>query len=169
MLPAARNGRRRTGRSAEIRGTGDPGIGQHHDLVDRGVDGVEELDAQVLSMVLVPSAGDAIFRVGFFLEANVRIHRRLRSSASARCRTSDQRYRPIHRRSRGGPVARFQPPRQLRLQQDYLLRQRRGWPTIPRRCRRVRGSAMSALRAEVPRLARPCLILHPSGWWPLAK
>jgi len=54
-----------------------PGIGQHHDLVDGGVNGVEELDAQVLSMVLVPSTGDAIFRVGFFLETNVRFHRRL--------------------------------------------------------------------------------------------
>jgi hypothetical protein len=42
-----------------------------------GVDGVEELDAQVLSMVLVPSTGGAIFRVGFFFETNVRIHRRL--------------------------------------------------------------------------------------------
>lgn len=56
---------------------GRSGIGQHHDLVDGGVDGVEELDAQVLSMVLVPSAGDAIFRVGFFLETNVWIQRRL--------------------------------------------------------------------------------------------
>jgi hypothetical protein len=78
-------------------------------------------------------------------------------------------YRPIHRRSRGGPVARFPPPRQLRLLQDYLLQQRPGWPTIPRRHRRVRRSAMSALRAEVPGLARSCLILHPGGRWPLAK
>jgi hypothetical protein len=54
-----------------------PGIGQHHDLVDDGVDGVEELDAQVLSMVLVPSTGGAIFGVRFLLEKNVRIHRRL--------------------------------------------------------------------------------------------
>ena len=59
-------------------------VGQHHDLVDGGVDGVEELDAQVLSMVLVPSTGGAIFRIRLFLETNVPIHRRLRSSVSAR-------------------------------------------------------------------------------------
>ena len=56
---------------------GRSGIGQPHDLVNGGVDGVEELDAQVLSMVLVPSTGGAIFRIGFFVETNVRIHRRL--------------------------------------------------------------------------------------------
>jgi hypothetical protein len=63
---------------------GGPSVGQPHDLVDGGVDGVEELDAQVLSMVLVPSTGGAIFRIRLFLETNVPIHRRLRSSVSAR-------------------------------------------------------------------------------------
>jgi hypothetical protein len=38
----------------------------------------------VLSMVLVPAAGGAILRIRLFLETNVPIHRRLRSSASAR-------------------------------------------------------------------------------------
>jgi hypothetical protein len=70
-------------------------------------------------------------------------------------------YRRIHRRSHGGLVARFQMPRQLRLQPDYLFRRRPDWPTGPRRRRLVRRSAVSELRVEVPELARSCLMLHP--------
>lgn len=57
------------------------------DLIDGGVNSVEELDAQVLPPLLVPAAGKAVFRIGLVLESNAWIHRR-RSSASARRRTS---------------------------------------------------------------------------------
>ena len=45
---------------------------REHDLIDRGVNGVEELDAEVLPMVLVPSTRETVFRVCFFFEPNVR-------------------------------------------------------------------------------------------------
>ncbi len=54
-----------------------------------GVNGVEELQSEVLSAIFVPSTGQAIFGVRLVLKANVGIHRR-RSSASARRRTSSQ-------------------------------------------------------------------------------
>ena len=50
---------------------------------------VEEIGAELLSMVLVLSTGETVFRVRFFLDPNVRIHRRRRSD-SARCPTPSQ-------------------------------------------------------------------------------
>jgi hypothetical protein len=51
-------------------------------LSDRGVDGVEEFDAEPEAALLVPPARRAILFVGFGLEPNVRVHD-LRSSASS--------------------------------------------------------------------------------------
>ena len=65
------------------------GVRHRHNLINGGVHGVEELDAQVLSPSLVPSASEAIFGVRLVVKANARIHP-WRSSASARRRTSSQ-------------------------------------------------------------------------------
>ena len=69
----------------------DPGTGERHryDLINCCVNGIEELDAQVISPSLVPTAGEAVFGVRLVVKADARIHR-LRSSASARRRTSSQ-------------------------------------------------------------------------------
>src|SRR5438093_4476178 len=58
-----------------------------HDLINSCINRVEEFNPKVLSPILVPLAGETVFRVSLFLETDVRIHRR-RSSASARRRTS---------------------------------------------------------------------------------
>ena len=63
--------------------------GHLHNLINRGVNGIEELDAQVLPTLFVRPAGEAILGVRFVLKPNARIHLR-RSSASARRRTSSQ-------------------------------------------------------------------------------
>jgi hypothetical protein len=65
------------------------GARQCHDLLNRGIDGIEELDAQVAAPSLVPAAGQAVFGVCLVVETNARVHRS-RSSASARRRTSSQ-------------------------------------------------------------------------------
>lgn len=65
------------------------GTRHRHDLINGCVNGIEELDAQVLSSRLVPSTGDAVFGVRLVVKPNARIHR-WRSSASARRRTSSQ-------------------------------------------------------------------------------
>ena len=69
----------------------DQGAGARHrdDPIDGRVNGVEELDAQVLTSSLVPSTGEAVLSVRLVVKADERIHRR-RSSASARRRTSSQ-------------------------------------------------------------------------------
>ena len=64
-----------------------PGAGHLHNLIDRGIDGIEELDAQVLPALLRPAAAKPVSGIRFVLEPNARIHPR-RSSASARRRTS---------------------------------------------------------------------------------
>ena len=71
------------------RQTSDRRAGMWHppDLINGRVNGVQELDAQVLSPTLVPSAREAVLGVRLVVKANARIHRR-RSSASARRRTS---------------------------------------------------------------------------------
>lgn len=64
-----------------------PGAGHLRNLIDRGIDGIKELNAQVVAVLLIPAAGTPILGVRFILEPNARIHCR-RSSASARRRTS---------------------------------------------------------------------------------
>ena len=46
------------------------GTRQRENLVDCGVNRVEELEAEMLSMFLVPPASVLVFRVGFRLEPN---------------------------------------------------------------------------------------------------
>lgn len=60
-----------------------------HNSIDGCVNGIEELDAQALPALFVPSAGEPVLGVGFVLKTNARIHRR-RNSDSARRRTSTQ-------------------------------------------------------------------------------
>ena len=67
----------------------DPRLRHRHDVVNGGVNGIEELDAQVFPALFVPSTGEAILGIRFVLESNGRIHFR-RRSASARRRTSSQ-------------------------------------------------------------------------------
>jgi len=50
------------------------GIRQPQNLVDSGVNGVEELDAEMLSTGLVPPASVAVLLVGFRLEPNAPTH-----------------------------------------------------------------------------------------------
>jgi len=60
-----------------------------HDLIDGGVNGVEELQTEVRSPIFGPATCQTLFSVRLVLTANLRIHRRC-SSASARRRTSSQ-------------------------------------------------------------------------------
>jgi len=57
------------------------------DPANRAIDGIEELDAKAMPATLIPTAGLPVLGVGLIFEVNSRTHR-LRSSASARARTS---------------------------------------------------------------------------------
>ena len=60
-----------------------------HDLIDGGVNGIEELHAQTESTTLVPACGFAVLIAGFVFKPNAGIHR-FRNSASAPARTWSQ-------------------------------------------------------------------------------
>ena len=62
---------------------------QLHDVIDRRVDGVEKLEAESRSPVLIPSSSRTVLSFGFVFESNAWVHD-LRRSASARRLTSSQ-------------------------------------------------------------------------------
>ncbi len=68
-------------------GNAGPSARRLQDVIEGGVDGVEELDAEVLPAFLVVSTGEAVLGVRFVFKSNARVHRR-RNSSSARRRTS---------------------------------------------------------------------------------
>ena len=72
-----------------MRGTGDPERGKSRIRSIVFIHGIEELEAEVLSAGFVPSTGEAILSVRLVFKLNAGIHR-VRSSASARRRTSSQ-------------------------------------------------------------------------------
>ncbi len=54
-------GARRTCRSTGTRRTSEPALGQAGNLLDRGIDRLEEVDAQAHTTLFVPTSGGAIF------------------------------------------------------------------------------------------------------------
>jgi hypothetical protein len=82
--------RHRTAPNGQVsRDAWNQGAGLRHldDLINCGIDRIEELDAQVLPSLFIPPTSKAVLGVSFVLKTNERIHLR-RSSASARRRTS---------------------------------------------------------------------------------
>ena len=64
-------------------------VWQSRDVIDRRVDGVEELETEAHSPLFIPSSSRLVFSFGLVLESNSWVHD-LRRSASARRLTSSQ-------------------------------------------------------------------------------
>ena len=146
-------GRSNCRRATGIRGTGDPASGSVTIRSMVASTASKNSTPRCCRWSSVPSTGDTIFHVGFFLETNVRATSDREVQPQRVAGRLTKGYRQIHRQSQGGLVARFQMLRQLRLQPDCLPQLRPGWPTVPLRRPIVRRSAMSELRADVPGLA----------------
>ena len=122
-------------------------------LANRGIDGIEELDAKAISATLIPTAGLPVLGIGLILEVDRRTHR-LRSSASARARTSSHGIPCDSPDITDAPVSQSRRPRRSPLRQGPQCRFRQDLRVVRRPRRRARGSAGPALREERLALGR---------------